>query len=127
MLEYDKFQVLDAPCGRSLQTADRAVAERRLRKWLEDLDARAWGIESEDHKVGAEMSNEIDDFISRMKEGDSFSFDMDAKGRAVHIIAEAIQQMRHEGLSKIDIAKTLSHAASVLVGRENDWKWEWGE
>ena len=73
------------------------------------------------------MRNEIDDFIRKMKEGDSSSFDMDAKGRAIHIIAEAIQHMRHEGLSTIDIAKSLSHAASVLVGREGDWKWEWGE
>lgn len=61
------------------------------------------------------MNNEIDDFVRRMKEGDSSSFDIDAKGRAVHIIAEAIQRMRHEGLSKADIAKSLSHAASVLV------------
>jgi hypothetical protein len=73
------------------------------------------------------MNNEIDDFIRRMKEGDRSSFDMDAKGRAVHIIAEAIQHMCHEGLTKMDVAKSLSHAASVLVGREADWKWEWGE
>ena len=73
------------------------------------------------------MRNEIDDFIRKMKEGDSSSFDMDAKGRGIHIIAEAIQHMRHEGLSTIDVAKSLSHAASVLVGREGDWKWEWGE
>jgi hypothetical protein len=61
-----------------------------------------------------------------MKEGDSASFDMDAKGRAVHIVADAIH-MRNEGLSRNDIAKSLSHAASVLVEREDDWKWEWGE
>jgi hypothetical protein len=68
------------------------------------------------------MNNEIDDFISRMKEGDTSSFDMDAKGRAVHILAEAIQHIRHEGLTKVDVAKSLSYAASVLVGREANWK-----
>lgn len=66
------------------------------------------------------MNNKIDDFIRRMKEGDSSSFDMDAKGRAVHIIAEAIQRMLHEGLNKVDIAKSLSHAASVLVDPRAD-------
>ena len=71
------------------------------------------------------MSNEFDDFIRRMKEEDSASFDMDAKGRAVHIIADAIQRMRNEGLSRIDIAKSLSHAAAVLTGHEDDWEWEW--
>ena len=51
------------------------------------------------------MGNEFDDFIQRMKEEDSASFDMDAKGRAVHIIGDAIQRMRNEGLGSIDIAK----------------------
>jgi len=45
------------------------------------------------------------DFLRRMKEEDSASFDMGAKGRAVHIIADAIQRMRNEGLGSIDIAK----------------------
>src|ERR1700733_810016 len=28
---------------RSLKTADRAIAEKRLRSWLDELDAIAWG------------------------------------------------------------------------------------
>lgn len=71
------------------------------------------------------MRNSFDDFIRRMKEKDSTSFDMDAKGRAVHIIGDAIQRMRNEGLGNIDIAKSLSHAAAVLAGHEDDWEWEW--
>ena len=71
------------------------------------------------------MGNEFDNFIRRMKEEDSASFDMDAKGRAVHIIGDAIQRMRNEGLGSIDIAKSLSHAAAVLAGHEDDWEWEW--
>jgi hypothetical protein len=51
---------------------------------------------------------------------------VDAKGQAVHIIADAIQRMRNEGLGSIDIAKSLSHAAAVLAGHEDDWEWEWG-
>lgn len=70
------------------------------------------------------MRNSFDDFIRRMKEEDSTSFDMDAKGRAVHIIGDAIQRMRNEGLGNIDIAKSLSHAAAVLAGHEDDWEWE---
>ena len=71
------------------------------------------------------MRNSFDDFIRRTKEEDSTSFDMDAKGRAVHIIGDAIQRMRNEGLGNIDIAKSLSHAAAVLAGHEDDWEWEW--
>ena len=71
------------------------------------------------------MGNEFDNFIRSMKDEDSASFDMDAKGRAVHIIADAIQRMRNEGLCSIDIAKSLSHAAAVLAGHEDDWEWQW--
>ena len=69
------------------------------------------------------MGNEFDNFIRRMKEEDSASFDMDAKGRAVYIIADAIQRMRTEGLGSIDIAKSLSHAAALLAGHKDDWEW----
>lgn len=71
------------------------------------------------------MRKDFDNFIRRMKAEDSGSFNMDAKGRAVHIIADAIQRMRNEGLGSIDIAKSLSHAAAVLAGREDKWEWEW--
>ena len=35
------------------------------------------------------------------------------------------RSLRNEGLGSIDIAKSLSHAAAVLAGHEDDWEWEW--
>ena len=105
----------------------RAAVRREFARPVPKRPVGSWSQLEEFRKARREnrMGNEFDDFIQRMKEEDSASFDMDAKGRAVHIIGDAIQRMRNEGLGSIDIAKSLSHAAAVLAGHEDDWEWEW--
>ena len=44
---------------------------------------------------------------------------------AQDMIREVVHKLQDRGLSKKEIAQTLSFIAAAMVGRESEWEWRW--
>lgn len=118
---------------RSLKTGTRAVAERRLREWLDELDATAWG--DKPRRTFDEASRQFTtDHLplikpsSRKRYGVSLGhLALAFAGKFMHQIdaAEMLRfetQRRHAGVSNSTIRRDLQCLSSVFTSCE-DWGW----
>jgi integrase len=118
---------------RSLKTADKGVAEKRLRQWVDDLDRYAWG-----DKPVKTFTQASERFItehgrtlkpqSARRYGVSIMHLIDAMGGVnLHDIGKAVlsdfeTKRRTEGVSAPTIRRDLACLSSIM-GHAVDWEW----
>lgn len=118
---------------RSLKTADRAIAERRLRQWLADLDAIAWG--DKPRRTFEEASERfIREHLTAIKPASARRYGVSLKNLAMHFAGKTLDQIksaelsafetarRSEGVTAGTIRRDLACLSSMLTSA-TDWEW----
>jgi integrase len=118
---------------RSLKTKNRAIAERRLREWLEELEAIAWGDKPRrsweetaarfvaEHFPAIKLSAQLRYAVSMRHLNDHFA------GKMLHQITSAEMsefesKRRAAGVSTSTIRRDLACLSSLLTSAM-DWEW----
>jgi hypothetical protein len=118
---------------RSLKTADRSVAEKRLRIWLDDLDAIAWG---EKPRRSFEEASEkfIREHLTAIKPNAAKRYGVSLKSLVGHFAGKTLDRItsaelsefetkrRTEGVTAGTIRRDLACLSSMLTSAE---EWEW--
>lgn len=118
---------------RSLQTADRSIAERRLRQWLAELDATKWG-----DKPRRSFEETADRFIrehlTTLKPGGAKRYGVSLKNLALHFGGKGLHEIssatlsdfeaarRKDGVTPSTIRRDLACLSSMLTSA-TDWEW----
>lgn len=118
---------------RSLKTADRSIAEKRLRTWLDELDATAWG--DKPRRSFAEASAEfIRRHLPTLKRSSAIRYGVSLKNLAEHFDAMTLDQItsgtlsdfetkrRTQGVRAGTIRRDLACLSSLLTSA-TDWEW----
>lgn len=118
---------------RSLKTADRAIAERRLRAWLDELDAIAWGDKPRRTYVEAEEKF-IREHLTAIKPKAALRYGVSLKHLSEHFGGKMLQQItsaelsafetkrRAQGVRPSTIRRDLACLSSMLTSCL-DWEW----
>ncbi len=118
---------------RSLKTADRAIAERRFRVWLDDLDAVAWG-EKPRRSFEDTAEKFIREHLTAIKSGAAKRYGVSLKCLAEHFAGKTLDQItsadlsgfetkrRTQGVTAGTIRRDLACLSSMLTSAE---EWEW--
>lgn len=118
---------------RSLKTADRSIAERRLRQWLTDLDAIAWGDKPR-RSFEEAASRFIREHMTTLKPGGAKRYGVSLKNLAVHFGGNSLDQIKSAKLSEFESARRSQGVSSGTVRRDlaclssmltscEDWEW----
>lgn len=120
---------------RSLKTADRAIAGRRLREWLDELDAVAWG--DKPRRTFEEAAERfIREYLTTLKPGGAKRYGVSLKNLAPHfagmtldkivasraILSDFETKRRSDGVTSGTIRRDLACLSSMLTSCE-DWEW----
>jgi integrase len=118
---------------RSLKTPNRAIAEKRLRQWLDELDAIAWG--DKPRRAYAEAEEKfIREHLTTIKPSSARRYGVSLKnlseqfgGKMLHQITSAElstfeTKRRGDGVSAGTIRRDLSCLSSLLTSAI-DWEW----
>ncbi len=118
---------------RSLQTTNRAIAERRFRVWLDDLDAIAWG--EKPRRAFEEAAEKfIREHLTTIKPGAAKRYGVSLKCLAEHFAGKTLDQItsaelsefenkrRGQGVAPGTIRRDLACLSSMLTSAE---EWEW--
>lgn len=118
---------------RSLKTTDRVIAERRLRQWLEDLDAIAWG--DKPRRSFEEASEKfVREHLTTLKPRGAERYITSLKHLAAHFDGKTLDQIKSAMLSEFEtkrrtegaqpgtIRRDLACLSSLLTSAE---EWEW--
>lgn len=118
---------------RSLKTTDRAIAERRFRAWLDDLEAAAWG-EKPRRSFEETADRFIREHLTTIKPRAAERYGTSLKHLAEHFAGRAIQQItsaelsafetkrRTQGVKAGTIRRDLACLSSMLTSAI-DWEW----
>jgi integrase len=118
---------------RSLQTTDRAVAERRLRAWLDELDAVAWG-EKPRRSFDATAEKFVQEHLTTLKPAAAIRYGVSLKHLAEHFGGKMLDHItsselsafetkrRTAGVAPSTIRRDLACLSSLLTSAE-DWEW----
>jgi integrase len=118
---------------RSLKTKNRAIAERRLREWLEELEAIAWGDRPRRSWEEA-AAKFIAEHFATIKRGAQLRYAVSMKhlnnhfaGKMLHQITSAEMsgfetKRRAEGVSTSTIRRDLACLSSLMTSA-TDWEW----
>jgi integrase len=118
---------------RSLQTANREVAEKRLRQWLDELDATAWGDKPRRSYAEAEEKF-IREHLTTIKVRAAQRYGVSLKHLSEHFAGKMLHQItkaelssfetkrRTQGVSAGTIRRDLACLSSMLTSCE-DWEW----
>jgi integrase len=118
---------------RSLKTADRAIAEKRLRAWLDELDAIAWG-EKPRHTYAEAEERFIREHLTTIKPGAALRYGASLKHLSEHFAGKMLRQItkaeladfetkrRTDGVRAGTIRRDLACLSSMLTSCE---EWEW--
>lgn len=118
---------------RSLKTADRAIAERRLRQWLADLDAIAWGDKPR-RSFDEAAERFIREHLTTLKPRGAERYGTSLKHLAGHFGGKTLDQItrgelaafevkrRSEGVTAPTIRRDLACLSSLFTSCE-DWEW----
>jgi integrase len=118
---------------RSLQTTDRSVAERRLRAWLDELDAVAWG-EKPRRSFDATAEKFIQEHLTTLKPAAATRYGVSLKHLAEHFGGKTLDHItsselsafetkrRTAGVAPSTIRRDLACLSSLLTSAE-DWEW----
>jgi integrase len=118
---------------RSLKTADRAIAERRLRAWLDELDAIAWGDKPRRSYAEAEEKF-IREHLTAIKPKSALRYGVSLKNLAEQFGGKMLHQITSSELSAFEtkrrtdgvragtIRRDLACLSSLLTSAI-DWEW----
>ena len=118
---------------RSLKTTDRATAERRLRSWIEDLEAIAWG--EKPRRSFEEAANRfIREHLTTIKPRAAERYGTSLKHLAEHFGGRMIQQINSAALSEFETKRRTQGVAAGTIRRDFaclsslltsaiDWEW----
>jgi len=117
----------------SLKTKDRAVAEKRFRKWLDQLDASAWGEKPVRTYAEAEVKF-INEHLTTLKPKAAIRYGSSLKHLSEHFGRMKLDQItsaelssfetkrRSAGMSPSTVRRDLACLSSMLTSCE-DWEW----
>jgi integrase len=118
---------------RSLETANRGIAERRLREWLADLDAIKWG-----DKPRRTFNEAAERFIRQhlitVKPSTARRYGDSLKHLAVHFGGKTLDQIKSAALSDFETARRTEGVTPATIRRDLsclsgiftsaiDWEW----
>jgi integrase len=118
---------------RSLKTANREVAERRLRAFVEELDATAWGEKPRRLFIDA-ADRFVREHLSTIKRSAAIRYGVSLKHLAAHFGGKMLHEVTSAGLSEFEtrrrldgvkpstIRRDLACLSSMLTSCE---EWEW--
>lgn len=118
---------------RSLETTDRATAERHLREWLTELDAIKWGDKPR-RTFDEATARFIKEHMTTLKPATSVRYGVSLKNLAMHFGGKTLDQIqsglmsefetarRAEGVTASTIRRDLACLSSVFTSAE---EWEW--
>jgi integrase/recombinase XerD len=118
---------------RSLKTADRAVAERRFRQWLADLDAIAWG--DRPRRSFEEASERfVREHLPTLKPRSAERYMTSLLSLATRFDGKTLDQIRSAELSAFETARRTQGVSAGTVRRDLaclssiltsaiDWEW----
>lgn len=130
---WGRFQREGKEHRQSLGTRDRRIAEKRLRQWLEEMDALAWG-----DKPRRLFDDAVRKFIAErlphMKPSSAKRYGVSIKHLHRSFTGKAIDQIRSGLLSEFESARRSSGASAPTVRRDlaclssiltscEDWEW----
>lgn len=131
---WARAQRHNAEYRRSLKTADRAIAEKRLRAWLDELDAIAWGEKPKRSYAEAE-ERFVREHLTTIKPGAAKRYGVSLKHLSEHFAGKMIDaanssaelsafetKRRSQGVSPSTIRRDLA-CLSSLVTSCMDWEW----
>src|ERR1044071_9701662 len=78
---------------RSLKTADRSIAEKRLTQWLGDLDAVAWGDKPR-RSFGEASEKFIREHLTTLKPSSALRYGVSLKNLAEHFDNMTLDQIK---------------------------------
>lgn len=118
---------------RSLKTADRAVAERRLRDWLADLDAIAWGDKPR-RTFDETAARFIREHLTTLRPGGAGRYATSLKVLALHFGGKTLDRIGSAELSEFETARRGQGRKPPTVRRDLaclssmfasaiDWEW----
>lgn len=119
---------------RSLKTGNRAVAERRFREWLEDLDAIAWG--DKPRRLFQEAAKKfVAEHLINLKPKSATRYGVSLKHLCAFFAGKALDHVcrrsslsefetarRADGVTNGTIRRDLACLSSLLTSCE-DWEW----
>lgn len=118
---------------RSLKTSNRAIAEKRLRQWLDNLDAIAWGEKPRRSYIEAEEKF-IREHLTTIKPKAALRYGVSLKHLSEHFGGKMLHQItsaelssfetkrRTQGVSAGTIRRDLACLSSLLSSCI-DWEW----
>lgn len=118
---------------RSLKTSNRAIAESRLRQWLDELDAIAWGDKPRRSYADAEEKF-IREHLTTIKAKSALRYGVSLKNLSEHFGGKMLQQITTAELSEFEtkrrtqgvrpgtIRRDLACLSSLLT---SSIEWEW--
>ncbi len=118
---------------RSLKTANRAIAEQRLRRWLDDLDAVAWGDKPR-RSFDEAAARFIAEHLTTLKPGAAKRYGVSLKNLALHFGGKGLHQVTSAELFAFEAARRSAGAAAGTIRRDlaclsslltsaEDWEW----
>jgi integrase len=118
---------------RSLQTADRRVAEKRLTQWLGDLEAVAWG--DKPRRTFDEAAERfIREHLTTIKPSSAKRYGVSLKNLAVHFGGMMLDQISSAELSAFETRRRTDGVSAGTIRRDfaclssmmtscQDWEW----
>ena len=86
---------------RSLKTADRAIAEKRLRSWLDELDAIAWGDKPRRNYAEAEEKF-VREHLTTIKPKSALRYGVSLKHLSEHFGFKMLHEITSAELSEFE-------------------------
>lgn len=118
---------------RSLKTTDRATAEKRLRKWLSDLDESAWSGEVQ-HSYSEAEERFIREHLTAIKPAAARRYGVSLKHLSEHFGGLMLHQIGSAELSEFETRRRQDNVSpstirrdfaclSSLMSSAIDWEW----
>lgn len=120
---------------RSLQTANRDIAEKRLRQWLDELDALKWGDKPRRFYLDAQEKF-IREHLTTLKPGAAKRYGVSLKSLAEQFGGMALDQITSGALSEFETKRRTDGVAPGTIRRDlaclsslftSAIDWEWSE
>lgn len=102
---------------KSLSTRDRPTAEKRLRIWLEELDATGWGGRAR-IPFGTAARAFIVDYLPTLKASSAKRYGVSLKWLSDHLGAMTIDAIGREELSSFEAKRRATGASSPTIRRD---------
>jgi integrase len=120
---------------RSLKTADRSIAQKRLRQWLDELDAISWG--DKPRRTFSEASEKfIREHLTTIKPSSAKRYGVSLKNLAEHFGPMMLDQIKGAALSDFETKRRADGVTNGTIRRDlaclsslltSAGEWEWVE